>query len=122
MPFTLYQYRDSASSDNILSLSDLESDTGFSFNANSSGTVNAVELDLSSVGVPLGGSISSIRFQTLAGGTGRLDPVMVVGLPAVPEPAGITIIFAVVAAAATRQWRPGHGGGDAQNGPRARAK
>jgi hypothetical protein len=108
MPFTLYQYSNPAQSNNILSLSDLESDSSnFSFSANSSGTVHALELDLSTVGVPIGGSVSSIRFQTLTGvtgaGTGRIDPVMVVGLPAVPEPSGVTFIGALLLAGAAQR-------------------
>lgn len=107
VPFTLFSYNDAGDQDiggsnGESGLAELESPTGFSFNANSSGAIEALGLDLSSVGVPLGGSVRSIRFQSLTGG-GRLDPVLIVGLPAVPEPAGVALLG--VAALALRRGR-----------------
>ena len=103
---TLTQYAYTPNSGNILSLADLESDaSNFSFDSTGSSTVNAFELDLSSVGVAAGGSVDRIRFQSLTSG-GRADPVLVAGLPAVPEPA-CSSCFAVAAvfAAARRSRR-----------------
>jgi hypothetical protein len=91
MPFTLYAYNNAGDQD-INSLAELESSTGFGFNADSTGTVRALGLDLSLLGVPLGASVSSIRIQSLAGEGGRVDPVMIVGLPVVPEPASLGLL------------------------------
>lgn len=95
MPFTLYSYANGNDQD-INSLEELESPVGFNFNANSSGAVRALGLDLSLLGVAPGGSISSLRFQSLAGVGGRVDPVLIAGLPAVPEPSGVA--FSAIAA------------------------
>jgi hypothetical protein len=86
MPYTSYNYSNSGDQD-INDLAELESPTGFGTPTNASASINALGLDLSSVGVPLGGSVTSIRFQSVAGAGGRVDPVLVVALPAVvPEP------------------------------------
>lgn len=87
--YTLFSYNNNADT-NVDSLTELESSTGFTFHSNGDGVgVSAVGLDLSSFGVPLGGSVDSIRFQAVSG---RIDPVLIVGLPAVPEPAGLSLI------------------------------
>jgi hypothetical protein len=102
---TLTQYAYSPNGGNILSLADLESDaSNFSLDSNGSSTVNAFELDLSSVGVAAGGSVDRIRFQSLTSG-GRADPVLVAGLPAVPEPAGSTCLAVAAVLAAARRRR-----------------
>jgi hypothetical protein len=88
---TLTQYKYLPNGGNILSLDDLESDaSNFAFDSDGSSTVNAFELDLSSVGVASGASVNSIRLQSLTSG-GRADPVLVAGLPAVPEPASLAL-------------------------------
>lgn len=92
--YSLFSYNDGlgngSQSQNVDSLEELESPTGFTFNSNGTGAgVAAVGLDLSNFGVPLGGTVSSIRFQSVSG---RIDPVVIVGLPAVPEPAGLGVL------------------------------
>jgi hypothetical protein len=102
---TLTQYAYSPNGGNVLSLADLESDaSNFAFDSNGSSTVNAFELDLSSVGVAAGASVDRIRFQSLTSG-GRADPVLAAGLPAVPEPTGLTCLAAAAAFAAGRRRR-----------------
>lgn len=91
MPYSLYSYNNNGDVD-INDLAELESSTGFSFNANSTSSVNAAGIDLSLFGIPLGGTLTSMRFQSV--GTNRLDPVMIVGLPVVPEPATSTLALA----------------------------
>lgn len=90
MPYTTFAYNNGGDQD-INSLAELESSTGFQAGVNTSNVVRAVGLDLSLVGVPLGGSVSSIRLQSLAGQGNRVDPVFIAGLPAVPEPAGVAL-------------------------------
>lgn len=83
MPFGSFNYLNGTDTD-INSLAELESPTGFTARAPGTGSVSAAGLDLSSVGVPLGASVTSIRLQSL--NANRIDPLMIVGLPAVPEP------------------------------------
>ena len=92
MPYTLFGYDNSGDRD-INGLGELGSTSGFFHNADSSANVKALGLDLSQVGVPLGGSITSLRFQSFAG-SDRADPLLLVGLPAVPEPGGAIWIAA----------------------------
>jgi hypothetical protein len=100
MPYTSYNYANGSDQD-INDLAELESPTGFGTPTNASASINALGLDLSSVGVPLGGSVTSIRFQSVAGAGGRVDPVLVAGLPAVvPEPA-TAVLLALTASGAT---------------------
>lgn len=89
MPFDLYSYNNAGDID-INTMAELESPTGFTFNSSSTSSVNAAGIDLSSFGIPLGGTLSSLRFQAV---TGRIDPVMIVGLPAVPEPASLALLI-----------------------------
>ena len=103
MPYTLYGYSNGGDQD-INSLEELESPVGYSLNSNSSGDIRAIGLDLSLVGVPLGDAVSSIRFQSQAP-SGRIDPVMIVGLPAVPEPAGLASVAAAAVAGTLRRRR-----------------
>lgn len=105
VPFSRYRYRNGADG-NLLSLADLETAADrYAFADDNGGTINALGLDLSSVGVPLGGSVTSIRFQSLANGGGRIDPVLIVGLPAVPEPATAASLATLALAAARRRRR-----------------
>ena len=103
VPFSLISYNNSGDQD-INSLAELESDVGFTAPVAGSGNLRALGVDLSLLGVPAGESISSIRFQTIAG-AGRVDPVMVAGLPAVPEPTGSTCLIAAAVVAAVRRRR-----------------
>jgi hypothetical protein len=84
MPFTLYSYNN-AGDQNVNDLAELESSVGFTFNKNDTGTIAGIALDLSSFGIPLGSSVSSLRFQSI-GATSRIDPVYIAGLPPVPVP------------------------------------
>lgn len=109
VPFTRFRYAnggdvDIGGADGDDGVAELESPSGFAFVDDSSSTINALGLDLSLVGVPLGGSVTSIRFQTLAGGSGRIDPVLVVGLPVVPEPTA-ALALATISAIAIRRRR-----------------
>jgi hypothetical protein len=83
MTFTLYKYAN-GTDQNVDGLAELESPTGFAFDKNDTGNIVALGLDLSSFGVPVGSSISSIRFQSV--GLARIDPVFIAGLPALPLP------------------------------------
>ncbi len=94
IPYTQYAYNNNGDRA-IDSLEKLETTTvGWSSGTNGSGGLFALSLDLSTLGVPLHGSVTSIRFQTqaVAGSSARVDPALIVGLPAVPEPAGIALI------------------------------
>ena len=88
MPITLYAY----SGGTVDDLAELETSTTYTLDAGGSNpsSVAAVGLDLSSFGIPTGATISSLRFQT-TNTSSRLDPVLIVGLPAVPEPAGAAV-------------------------------
>jgi hypothetical protein len=107
VPHTLYSYNNGGDQD-INSLAELESAVGFSGPVGGSGAIRALGVDLSLLGVPAGGSISSIRFQSIAvSGGGRADPVMIVGLPAVPEPTGFAcVVAAAIGLAVRRRIRP----------------
>ena len=48
--------------------------------------------DLSSMGVPLGGSVSSLYLQDWSGNGNGVIPTYVAGFPAVPEPAGLGLL------------------------------
>ena len=94
--YSLFSYNDGlgsgSASQNVDTLEELESPTGFTFSSNGTQVgIAAAGLDLSNFGVPLGGTVSSIRFQAVSG---RIDPVLIVGLPAVPEPAGLGLLAA----------------------------
>ena len=82
MPFTLYKYA-GATDSNINDLAELESATGFSLDKDDVSTIVGLGLDLSSFGVPLGASVTSLRFQA-GSASSRIDPVLIVGLPPVP--------------------------------------
>jgi len=87
--YSLFAY-DNAGDQNVNDLAELESSVGYTFSSNGTGVgVSAVGLDLSDFGVASGGTISSIRFQ---GVSGRIDPVFIAGLPAVPEPTGLALL------------------------------
>lgn len=90
MPYTTYSY--SPNNSNVLGLEDLESSEGWGPPSDGTGSVYAVGLDLSTLGVPLGGSVNSIRLQSLASQGGRIDPLLIAGLPVVPEPAGLALL------------------------------
>lgn len=91
MPYTTYSYVPNSS--NVLGLEDLESpEEDWGPASDGTGSVFAVGLDLSTLGVPLGGSVSSIRLQSLANQGGRIDPLLIAGLPVVPEPAGMALL------------------------------
>ena len=86
--YSLFAY-DNAGDQNVNDLAELESSVGYAFSSNGTGVgVSAVGLDLSDFGVAPGATISSIRFQ---GVSGRIDPVFIAGLPAVPEPGGLSL-------------------------------
>lgn len=91
VPFSTVNYNNAGDAD-INTLAELESATGFGAPVASSGNIHAAGLNLSDFGVPLGGTISSIRFQST--GSNRIDPVLIVALPAVPEPAGLALLGA----------------------------
>lgn len=84
----------STSSTTVYDLAELESPTGYFFATTLTYDVYAASIDLSSFGVPLGGSVSSLRFQAVSN---RISPVYIAGLPAVPEP---TALIWMVAASA----------------------
>lgn len=87
--YSLFSY-DNGGDRNVNDLAELESPVGYAFFSNGTGVgVSAVGLDLTDFGVAPGGTISSIRFQAVSG---RIDPVLIVGLPAVPEPAGLALL------------------------------
>lgn len=87
--YSLFDYNN-AGDENVDDLAELESSVGYTFDSNGTGAgVSAVGLDLTDFGIAPGGSISSIRFQGI---NGRIDPVLIVGLPAVPEPAGVALL------------------------------
>lgn len=88
MPYTQFTYNNAGDAD-INSLAELETSTAYT-PANTSNIVRALGIDLSLVGVPMGGSVTSMRFQSL--GAPRVDPVLIVGLPAVPEPASLAMM------------------------------
>jgi hypothetical protein len=91
MPYTAFAYNNAGDQD-INSLSELESPLGFTANPTTEGTIRGVGLDLSAVGVPLGGSVDRIRLQSIAGAGGRVDPVFIAALPPVPEPAALALL------------------------------
>lgn len=72
----------------IYDLEELESPLGYYFATTLSYDVYAVGLDLSSLGVPLGESITSLRFQASGG---RINMTYIAGLPVgvIPEPASL---------------------------------
>ncbi len=70
----------------VYDLAELESPTGYFFATTLTYDVYAASIDLSSFGVPLGGSVSSLRFQAASN---RISPVYIAGLPAVPEPTAL---------------------------------
>lgn len=114
IPLSTYQYGNGNQS--ILGLDDLESPTGWSFGSDLSRDLRAMALDLSSVGVSPGGSVTSIRLQSFAGNQ-RVDPVLIVGLPAVPEPAGAGLIgIAGLALLCRRRTRGEFAGRDVLHG------
>jgi hypothetical protein len=87
--YSLFSYNNGGDQ-NVNDLAELESPVGYAFSSNGTGVgVSAVGLDLSDFGVAAGGTISSIRFQ---GVSGRIDPVVIAGLPAVPEPSGLALL------------------------------
>ncbi len=104
IPVTAYQFGNGSQS--ILGLDDLESPTGWSFGSDFSRDLRAMSLDLSSVGVPLGGSVTSIRLQSFAGNQ-RVDPVLIVGLPVVPEPGGLAMLGLAAGALMRRRRHTG---------------
>jgi hypothetical protein len=100
--YSLFAY-DNAGDQNVNDLTELESSVGYSFSSNGTGVgVSAVGLDLSDFGVAPGATISSIRFQ---GVSGRIDPVLIAGLPAVPEPGGLSVAILASAAYGLRRGR-----------------
>lgn len=111
MPITLYAYNDPAGGGTVDTLAELETSTTYTLDAGGSGPANVagIGLDLSAFGVPAGASVNSLRFQTTSTGS-RLDPVLIVGLPAVvPEPGGLASL-AIAAAAALLARRRGRRG------------
>jgi hypothetical protein len=91
MPFSTVNYNNGGDID-INTLLELESETGFSAPVASSGNIHAAGLDLSDFGVAPGATVASIRFQAVSG---RLDPVLIGGLPAVPEPSSLALLALV---------------------------
>lgn len=104
VPYSQYSY-DNAGDRDINDLAELESTTGWISGSDASGNIRAIGLDLSAVGVPLGGSVTSIRLQTLQAHTTRADPVLIVGLPVVPEPASLALVGLAAAAMTGRRRR-----------------
>ncbi|HEV2294685.1 MAG TPA: PEP-CTERM sorting domain-containing protein [Tepidisphaeraceae bacterium] len=87
--YSLFSYNNGGDQ-NVNDLAELESPVGYAFLSNGTGVgVSAVGLDLTDFGVAPGATISSLRFQAVSG---RIDPVLIVGLPAVPEPAGMALL------------------------------
>jgi hypothetical protein len=91
MPFVEFTYNNAGDTD-INSLDELNSPVGFTANPTGTGTIRGAGLDLSAVGVPLGGSIDRIRLQSIAGAGARIDPVFFAALPPVPEPAALALL------------------------------
>lgn len=102
--YTQYRYSNAGDTD-INSIAELEGTSGFAFDNDGTATIRAIGLDLSLLGVPMGGSITSFRFQSVANAGGRLDPVFIAGLPAVPEPTSALVVAVSGIVAATRRRR-----------------
>ncbi len=87
--YSLFSYNNGGDQ-NVNDVAELESPLGYAFSSNGTGVgVSAVGLDLTDFGVAPGATVSSLRFQAVSG---RIDPVLIVGLPAVPEPAGLALL------------------------------
>lgn len=108
IPFTLYRYNKNGQT-SVMSLEDLESPDGWGSADDLSGDLFGLGLDLSNLGVPLGASVNSIRIQSWAGEGGRVDPVLIVGLPAVPEPTSAGVLILAGALLVSRRRDKHHG-------------
>ncbi|HEX7009501.1 MAG TPA: PEP-CTERM sorting domain-containing protein [Phycisphaeraceae bacterium] len=86
MPHTLYRH-----DGNVVGLDTLETSTSWSLDNHFTGNVVAIGLDLSDFGIAEGASVTSLHWQTTSISS-RLDAVLVAGLPAVPEPASLTLL------------------------------
>ncbi len=78
------------------SLSDLEQGA-LSFYRNHSGSPDAFELfavaiDLSDLGIPEWDYVDGLFFQSLEGSPGNFDPVLIAGLPNIPEPSSVVLL------------------------------
>jgi hypothetical protein len=105
VPFTQYAYINPAGGTNVNGLADLEATSGWDGTASNGTTaIAAVSLDLSDLGIAVGGTVSTLGWQTTSTGS-RLDAVYVAGLPAVPEPTGFAAVALVAAAATLRRRR-----------------
>ncbi len=94
VPFTQYAYANPGGGTNVNGLAALESPTGWGgTGADGSTAIAGLALDLSSFGIAPGGSVTSLRWQTTST-PNRLDAVYVAGLPAVPEPASLSLLAA----------------------------
>ena len=100
IPFTTFAYNNGGDA-NINDLAELKTAVGFGAGSNDSGNVRAAGIDLSSFGIPLGGTVTALRFQADTT-TARLDPMLIVGLPEIPEPSGLALISLASLALARR--------------------
>ncbi len=92
MPYTRFVYNNNGDT-TVNDLAELESATGFTA-SNKSSNVDAIGIDLSLFGIAEGETLTSIRFQA---GNDMIDPVLIAGLPAVPEPGSFTLIGGIAA-------------------------
>lgn len=103
VPFELIGIGGSSGGANVTSVAELDaavftSVTGFSTGARSSGVVG---LDLSDFGYNPGDSIASIVID----GSDGLDPVLVLGIEAIPEPTSLAVLVAAGLGALMRRRR-----------------